>query len=114
MKEERCYQMKLRGYPWYASSARGVNDGRFLALGLLTTFEHMGYELLGAIDMNTGSGDDGRDSACVPDVADGSGRVVLRGEEGVAVDGGVEVEVRKWRSRWGCQHHAATTSFCVA
>ncbi|CAK9785251.1 hypothetical protein CC85DRAFT_285353 [Cutaneotrichosporon oleaginosum] len=61
MKEERCYQMKLRGNPWYASSSQQVNDARYLGLGLLSTFDAMGYELLGCIDMNTGMSEDNRD-----------------------------------------------------
>ncbi|BEI81232.1 hypothetical protein CcaverHIS002_0203920 [Cutaneotrichosporon cavernicola] len=61
LKEERCYQIKLRGNPWYASSAQQVNDARFLALQLLTTFDNLGYELCATIDMNTGASEDNRD-----------------------------------------------------
>lgn len=35
-----------------------------LALQLLTAFDHLGYELMATIDMNTGTSDDGRDSEC--------------------------------------------------
>ncbi|BEJ12091.1 hypothetical protein CspHIS471_0205510 [Cutaneotrichosporon sp. HIS471] len=61
MKEERCYQIKLRGNPWYASSAQQVNDARFMALQLLTTFDNLGYELCAAVDMNSGTSEDNRD-----------------------------------------------------
>lgn len=81
VKEERCYQIKLKGNPWYAGSAQQVNDARFLTLGLLTTFDHMGYELVGCLDMNTGTSEDNRDSAWPGGGADSSGRVVLRGED---------------------------------
>lgn len=62
MKETRCYQIKLRGWPWQSSSGSQVVAARMLAMNLMTVFDQMGFELMATIDMNTGTGDDGRDS----------------------------------------------------
>lgn len=62
MKEKQCFQLKLSGKPWYASSGDDVVQARRLALRIMSAFDSLGYELLATIDMNTGGGKDGRDS----------------------------------------------------
>lgn len=42
-----------------------MTDARVLALNLMTVFDHLGYELMATIDMNTGNSDDGRDSESI-------------------------------------------------
>ena len=60
-KEPQCFQMKLKGNPWYTSNGSEVNYARLLACAILATMDQHGFELVGSIDMSTGNGDDNAD-----------------------------------------------------
>ncbi|WWC70353.1 uncharacterized protein I206_104303 [Kwoniella pini CBS 10737] len=60
-KEPGAHQLKLRGNPWLTSDGTQVVEARLLACTVLSAMESVGFELVGSVDMSTGSGDNNYD-----------------------------------------------------
>ncbi|WWD17427.1 hypothetical protein CI109_101868 [Kwoniella shandongensis] len=54
-KEPGCYQLKLRGYPWFSSDGTQIVEARLLACTILSAMESVGFELVSSVDMSTAS-----------------------------------------------------------
>ncbi|KAK8864276.1 hypothetical protein IAR55_001522 [Kwoniella newhampshirensis] len=56
-KESGCYQLKLRGTPWWTSDGAEVVHSRLLGCTILSAMESVGFELVSSVDMSMGNGD---------------------------------------------------------
>lgn len=56
-KEAGCYQVKLKGNPWYTSDGIEVNQARLLAMRIMSVMDQLGYELAGSVDMSVAGGE---------------------------------------------------------
>lgn len=54
-KEDGCWQIKLRGTPFYTSSGEQINQTRLLMCNILGVMDHHGFELVASVDQSIGS-----------------------------------------------------------
>ncbi|ODN79740.1 hypothetical protein, variant 1 [Cryptococcus amylolentus CBS 6039] len=54
-KEHGCYQIKLRGNPWWSSNGLDVNHARIVSLAILSAMDVQGFELAASVDMSVGT-----------------------------------------------------------
>ncbi|WVQ72527.1 hypothetical protein IAR50_002084 [Cryptococcus sp. DSM 104548] len=58
-KEHGCYQIKLRGNPWWSSNGLDVNCARIVSLAILSVMDVQGFELAASVDMSVGTDNGG-------------------------------------------------------
>ncbi len=63
-KEANCFQVKLKGRPWWSSSGDEIAHSRLLVCAILQAMDARGFELVGSIDMSVGQGEDNSDRKC--------------------------------------------------
>ncbi|RXK40103.1 hypothetical protein M231_02560 [Tremella mesenterica] len=61
-KEESCWQIKLRGTPWWTSNGNQVDAVRLLACSLLAMFDSRGYEVVASVDLSVGNSEGSSES----------------------------------------------------